>query len=216
MSSFLLLRFAGRERARLDLGGEVTHTGETVMVRDQRMAALFTWAGLGVITCLTLLLAGCQHAAPRPRASADCFTLAQGLNPSRQIETLNLLAEAFSQKCYDVVIGYGARAQTEYRHKTYSVIKETASIFLPEGALTAYILESYERGYLTVLLADSYVQEKKAEAAKVELRRLDQELFAPIYNYGEDPVNLLLSAVLWEHLGDRSEERRVGKGGDGG
>src|SRR3989449_1498715 len=193
--------------ARLDLGGEVTHTGGTVMVQGQRMAALFTRAGLGVITCLTLLLAGCQHAAPRQQAKADCSTLTQGLDQSGQIETLNLLAKAFSQKCYDVVIRYGARAQTEYRHKTYSVIKETASIFLPEGALTAYILESYERGYLTVLLADSYVQEKKAEAAKVELRRLDQELFAPIYNYGEDPVNLLLSAVLWEQLGDPGEAR---------
>src|SRR2546426_8993276 len=109
--------------ARLDLGGEVTHTGGTVMVRDQRMAALFTLAGLGVITCLTLLLAGCQHPALRPRAPADCPPLAQGLNLSRQIETLNLLAEAFSQKCYAGVIGYGARAQPDYPHKTYSVIK---------------------------------------------------------------------------------------------
>lgn len=207
MSSFLPFRFAGRERARLDLGGEVTHTGGTVMVRDQRMATLFTWEGFGLITCLTLLLAGCQHAAPRQRAMADCSTLAQGLDVSRQIETLNLLTEAFSQKCYDVVIAYGTRAQTEYRHKTFSVAKETASIFLPAGVLTAYILESYERGYLTVLLADSYLQEKKAEAAEVELRRLDQELFAPIYNYGEDPVNLLLSAVLWEQLGDPGEAR---------
>ena len=73
--------------------------------------------------------------------------------------------------------------------------------------MTAYILESYERGYLTVLLADSYLRDKKAEDAKVELRRLDQELFAPIYNYGEDPANLLLSAVLWEQLGDPGEAR---------
>jgi hypothetical protein len=64
------------------------------------MAALFTRAGLGVITCLTLLLAGCQHAAPRQQAKADCATLAQGLDQSGQIERLNLLAEAFSQKCY--------------------------------------------------------------------------------------------------------------------
>src|SRR3989442_7985625 len=76
----------------LDLGGEVTHTGGTVMVQGPRMAALFTWAGLGVITCLTLLLARCQHAALRPRAPADCPPLAQGLNLSRPIETLNLLA----------------------------------------------------------------------------------------------------------------------------
>ena len=126
---------------------------------------------------------------------------------SRQIETLNLLADAFSQTCYDVVITYGARAQTAYRHKTYSITKETTGIFLPEGALTAYVLESYERGYLTVLLADSYLRAKKPDDAKVELRRLDQELFAPIYNYGEDPVNLLLSAVLWEQLGDPGEAR---------
>jgi hypothetical protein len=126
---------------------------------------------------------------------------------SHQIETLNLLADAFSQKCYDVVITYGAQAQTAYRHKTYSITKETTSIFLPDGALTAYVLESYERGYLTVLLADSYLRANKPDDAKVELRRLDQELFAPIYNYGEDPANLLLSAVLWEQLGDPGEAR---------
>jgi len=133
--------------------------------------------------------------------------LEKGMNLSREIETLNRLADAFSQKCYDVVITYGARAQTQYRHKTYSVLKETASIFLPDGALTAYVLESYERGYLTVLLAHSYLKERKTEDAKVELRRLDHELFAPVYNYGEDPVNLLLSAVLWEQLSDTGEAR---------
>ncbi|TSA00170.1 MAG: hypothetical protein D4R81_08105 [Nitrospiraceae bacterium] len=126
---------------------------------------------------------------------------------SRQIETLNLLVDAFSQTCYDVVITYGARAQTAYRHKTYSITRETTGIFLPDGALTAYVMESYERGYLTILLADSYLRAKKPDDAKVELRRLDQELFAPLYNYGEDPVNLLLSAVLWEQLGDPGEAR---------
>src|SRR2546428_10281814 len=138
--------------ARLDLGGEVTHTGGTVMVQDQRMAALFTRAGLGVITCLTLLLAGCQHAAPRQQAKADCATLAQGLDLSGQIERLNLLAEAFSQKSYDVVIGYGAIAKTENRHKTYSIINITDSIILPVTVYTTMIVVSYESVYLTVLL----------------------------------------------------------------
>jgi hypothetical protein len=177
------------------------------MVRDHRMAALFTWAGLGALTGLTLLLAGCLHRVPSQRAADDCSTLAQDMDLSRQIETLNRLADAFSQKCYHVVIAFGARAQAEYGHKTYSVVRETASVFLPDGALTAYILESYERGYLTVLLADSHLKEKKTENAKVELRRLDHELFTPVYNYGEDPVNLLLSAVLWEQLGDPGEAR---------
>ena len=177
------------------------------MVREKRIAAPFAWAGLGVVACLALLLAGCQHRTPSPRATSDCATLAQRMDLSRQIETLNLLADAFSQNCHNVVITYGAQAQAAYRHKTYSITRETTSIFLPDGALTAYVLESYERGYLTVLLADSYLRANKPDDAKVELRRLDQELFAPIYNYGEDPANLLLSAVLWEQLGDPGEAR---------
>lgn len=171
------------------------------------MTARVTRAGLGVAACLALLLAGCQHRAPGPRAASNCAALEQGMTLSRQIETLNLLADAFSQQCYGVVITYGARAQAAYRHKTYSVTRETASVFLPDGVLTAYLLESYERGYLTVLLADSYLKEQKPDDAKVELRRLDQELFSPVYNYGEDPVNLLLSAVMWERLGDPGEAR---------
>lgn len=171
------------------------------------MTARCTWAGLGAAACLALLLAGCQSKAAGRPAASDCAALARGVTLSNHVATLNLLADAFARKCYDVVLTYGARAQADYRHKTYSVTRETASIFLPDGVLTAYILESYERGYLTVLLADSYLQLKKPDDAKVELRRLDQELFAPIYNYGEDPVNLLLSAVLWEQLGDPGEAR---------
>jgi len=177
------------------------------MVREQRMAARCTRAGLCAVAGLALLVAGCQHKASAQRAASDCATLAQRVDLSRQIETLNLLADAFAQKCYDVVLTYGAQVQTAYRHKTYSLTKETTSIFLPDGVLTAYVLESYERGYLTVLLADSYLKVNKPDDAKVELRRLDQELFAPLYNYGEDPANLLLSAVLWELAGDPGEAR---------
>jgi len=39
------------------------------------------------------------------------------------------------------------------------------------------------------------------------LRLLDHELFTPLYNYGEDPVNLLLSAVLWELVAEPQEAR---------
>src|SRR3990167_2788928 len=94
------------------------------------MAAPFTRAGLGVVACLALLLAGCQHRAPSPRATSDCSTLAQRVNLSRQIETLNLLADAFSQKCHDVVITYGAKAKAAYGHKTYSTTRKPPSFFL--------------------------------------------------------------------------------------
>jgi hypothetical protein len=87
------------------------------------------------------------------------------------------------------------------------VLKETASVFIPDGTLTDYVLESYERGYLSVLMAASYLHMRQLDDAKVELRRLDHELFTSLYNYGEDPVNVLLSAVLWEQAGDPAEAR---------
>jgi hypothetical protein len=125
-----------------------------------------------------------------------------------RIETLRAIAQAFDLGCYETVLTYGTQAQTDYRYKTFSVLKETSNIFLPDGTFIDYVLESYERGFLTVLLAASYYHLDNPEAAKVELRRLDHEIFTPLYNYGEDPVNLLFSAVLWEVLHE-SEEARV-------
>jgi hypothetical protein len=104
-----------------------------------------------------------------------------------------------------MVVTYGAQAQTQFRHKSFSITREAANVFVPDGTFIEYVLESYERGYLSILLATSYLRRHQLDDAKVELRNLDHELFAPIYNYGEDPVNLLLSAVLWEQLGDVRE-----------
>jgi hypothetical protein len=154
-----------------------------------------------------IILAGCQSATPNERAGVGCVELATQMNLSDRILTLNLLSAAFSQGCYGTVIDYGAKAHSEFRHKTFSVLKETASMFIPDGTLTDYVLESYERGYLSFLLAASYFKTHKADAAKVELRQLDHELFTPLYNYGEDPINLVLSAVLWEQLGEPGEAR---------
>ena len=154
-----------------------------------------------------LVLAACQDGELRPSPTAACSRIEQNMNLSQSVATLNRLTDAFAGHCYDTVIEYGARAQTEFRHKTFHVFKETASIFLPDGTLTDYVLESYERGFLSVLLAASYANQRKTDEAKVELRRLDHELFAPLFNFGEDPVNILLSAVLWEQLGEPGEAR---------
>jgi hypothetical protein len=157
--------------------------------------------------CLLMFLAGCHHGDPRQGQPGGCVDIVQGLDLSDRIGTLNLLSQAFSRKCYPTVVDYGARAQSEFRHKTFHVLKETASVFIPDGTLTDYVLESYERGYLSVLMAASYLQMQQRDDAKVELRRLDHELFTTLYNYGEDPVNVLLSAVLWEQAGDPAEAR---------
>ena len=156
---------------------------------------------------LLIGLAGCQTGGERALQRLSCSEIEQQINLLDRIDALNKLADAFAWRCYDTVIVHGEKARSEFRHKTFSLMKETGNVFVPEGSFIDYVLESYERGYLSLLLAASYANVQKPEEAKVELRQLDHELFTPLYNYGEDPVNLLLSAVLWERVGEVSESR---------
>jgi hypothetical protein len=159
------------------------------------------------ITCAALFLMSCQSGDMRKQTERGCAEIEKSIDLSNRIEALNLLSEASGARCDDLVVRYGALARSQFRHKSFSVTGEAANVFVPDGTFIEYVLESYERGYLSLLLAASYLSMQKAEEAKVELRDLDHELFAPIYNYGEDPVNLLLSAVLWEKLGEIGEAR---------
>jgi hypothetical protein len=154
-----------------------------------------------------LVLMSCQSGDIRKQSDRACAEIKKTVNLSERIETLNLLSEAFTAQCDELVITYGMQARSQFRHKSFSVTRETANVFVPDGTFIEYVLESYERGYLSTLLAASYWRLQKVDEAKVELRDLDHELFAPIYNFGEDPVNLLLSAVLWEELGEVGEAR---------
>ena len=162
---------------------------------------------VALVMGLLIGLVGCQARGGRALHGLPCLEIEQGINLSDRIDTLNRLADAFAERCYDTVIVHGEKARSEFRHKTFSFLKETTNVFIPEGSFIDYVLESYERGYLSLLLAASYVNVQKPEEAKVELRLLDHELFTPLYNYGEDPVNLLLSAVLWERVGEVNEAR---------
>ena len=166
---------------------------------------------VGCVITLVMSIAmgffGCRTGEIRPLQGKPCSEIEQQINLSDRIGSLNRLADAFAEECHESVILYGERARSEFRHKTFSLFKETGNVFVPEGAFIDYVLESYERGYLSLLLAASYASVQKQEEAKVELRQLDHELFTTLYNYGEDPVNLLLSAVLWERVGDVNEAR---------
>ena len=165
---------------------------------------VFGYAG---IICLVMALMGCQSGELRKLSGRPCSELEAALDLSKRVDTLNLLSEASTAHCDNLVVTYGAQARSQFRHKTFSITRETMNVFVPDGTFIEYVMESYERGYLSILLAISYARLHKVEDAKVELRDLDHELFAPIYNYGEDPINLLLSAVLWEQLGDVREAR---------
>lgn len=159
------------------------------------------------ITCVALVLMSCQSGEFRKQTGRACHEIEKTISLSERIEALNLLSEASKAHCDELVATYGMQARSQFRHKSFSVTRETANVFVPDGTFIEYVLESYERGYLSILVAISYVRMHKFEEAKVELRDLDHELFAPIYNYGEDPANLLLSAVLWEQLGEIGEAR---------
>lgn len=159
------------------------------------------------VACLVVALSGCTSGEVKKGTGPVCEDLEKRINLSERIETLNLLSSAFTARCDDLVATYGAQARSQFRHKTFSITRETANVFVPDGTFIDYVMESYERGYLSMLLAASYLRMHNVVDAKVELRDLDHELFAPIYNFGEDPVNLLLSAVLWEQLGDIREAR---------
>ena len=160
-----------------------------------------------VVMGLLIGLVGCQAGGGKILPGQSCAEIERQINFSDRIGTLNRLADAFEERCYETVIIHGDKARSEFRHKTFSFLKETSHVFIPEGSFIDYVMESYERGYLSLLLAASYANVQKPEEAKVELRQLDHELFTPLYNYGEDPVNLLLSAVLWERVGEVNEAR---------
>lgn len=175
----------------------------TLSFLTRRLVLAQQWAVLG----LYLAVLGCQMGEVRPTLQDECGILSSQVDWSNRINVLNLLSLAFSQECDGTVIKYAEQAQSDFRHKTFSISREMATVFLSDGVLTEYVLESYERAYLSVLLAASYLRTGHPEEAKVELRRLDHELFAPLYNFGEDPVNLVLSAALWEVLGEPGEAR---------
>ncbi len=163
-------------------------------------------AVIGVI-CVGALLLGCQPGTLRKETGRNCEAIDHAFDLSERIDTLNLLSEAFGSHCDDVVVKYGGEARSRFRHKSFSVTREATNVFVLDGTFVDYVMESYERGYLSILMSASYLRLQKPEEGKVELRDLDHELFAPIYNYGEDPVNLVLSAALWERAGDVPEAR---------
>ena len=172
------------------------------------MAVGYLIGRIPLVVLPLLLFWGCapsQHL--KTSHLSHCDQMDERVHLENRIETLNYLSAAFYLGCHEKVIEYGTRAQTEYKYKTFSILKETTEIFLPEGTITDYILESYERGYLSLMIALSYHKLGENESTAVELRKLNNEVISKLYNYGEDPINLLFQAVLWDQLGDQSESR---------
>ncbi|MCX6111090.1 MAG: hypothetical protein NTZ90_15965 [Proteobacteria bacterium] len=155
------------------------------------------------LTICAAMLSGCvttRHAGPMPEAGpARCDYIKNEVDWDDQIQTLNHISELFQNSCFHETIAIGSKAREDYSHKTYSLMRETAELFVAEGTVTDYVLESYERGYLTFLISLSYLRLHQVDDASVELNKLYSEEVAAVYNHGQDPVNALLQAVLWEN-----------------
>lgn len=131
--------------------------------------------------------------------------------PASAPEALDLFSDLLEAKCYREAIQLGSGIRATFRQKNYSVSTEVLSVFLPETALSEYILESYERAYLSFLMASAYLAMGESDSASVELRKSYSEGKADIYTYGEDPVNILLLAAFWDNIGIAKKDSGLGR-----
>lgn len=144
---------------------------------------------------------------PSSHASGTCRRLVRDIPSMNAIATLDRFSDLIASDCTPEAIRLGRWIRETYREKTYSVARESFSVLMPEDAMSEYVLESYERAYLSYVLAALEYQRGDSEAARVELRRSYREGKAFLYNYGEDAVNVVLLATLWETLDDPDTAR---------
>ncbi len=162
------------------------------------MRHLFLW-----IAILSFSFTGCTTKQPKPKlikaTRPDCQNTFDNTPLKDVLKTLATISDLYEDQCYHEVISLGDFVRTHSRDKFYHFVNETLEFVTPEGTFTEYTLESYERSYLSFLIASSYEYLTLQEDAEVELRRAYQENQALLYNYGDDPVNLVLQAALWEN-----------------
>ena len=147
---------------------------------------------------------------PEKTTSTDCNELlfqSQKLNNQLQ---LNTISDLFSKNCFHEVIALGQYVRSIHRDKFYKGTTEAVELFIPEGTVTEYVMESYERGYLALLMSISYLKLRNEESGLIELRKANQELSAQLYNHGKDPITIMMLAALWDRY-DTSASRPLWK-----
>ena len=165
---------------------------------DNRFRSYFT---AGVLAFLSSSCATVPRApSPKTYTSDVCRRSFQQSRNASTDKQLDMITQLFSDHCFSEVISLGQYARSKDREKFFSATKEIAELFIPEGSLTDYSLESYERAYLSLLISLSFNNLGQTEAAMVELRRTSSEVRAQLYNYGEDPVLTLLQAAIWDSI----------------
>jgi hypothetical protein len=164
---------------------------------------------------LLILTSACASQPKKPIllhfTNSDCDLNFHQALKDNVLGQLKAISFFYERECHQEVISLGGYVRERSRDKIYHVIAETAEFVLPDGSLTEYTLESYERAYLSFLMAASYQKLQLQDASQVELRQAYQEGKALIYNHGDDPVNLALQAALWENSNQDLNSRPLWK-----
>jgi hypothetical protein len=152
---------------------------------------------------MALMLGCATHqvvSQPKELTSDSCRTQFEKAAQLKADAQLDEVSDLFARSCFHEAIALGDFLRHQSRDKFYNITSEALEMVTPEGTFTEYVMESYERGYLTILISLSYLNLQKEDDALVELRRGSEELNAQIYNHGEDPVLNLLMAALWDRF----------------
>lgn len=137
---------------------------------------------------------------PEKISSPACLEMFKQHQGKSGDEQLDIVSDLYNKNCFYEVISLGDFLRTYQRDKFYNVSAETAELFTPEGSVTEYVMESFERAYLAILMSLSYLKLNQQDDALVELRRAAQEQDAGLYNFGEDPIVALLMAAIWDRF----------------
>lgn len=151
-----------------------------------------------------LSITGCasvpRMSEPENFTSETCRDLFQNARYAEVDVQLDQVSELYRTACYEEVVVMATHIRKHRRDKEYSITGEALEVFVPEGTVTPYVLESYERSLLSIMISLSYLSMGKEEAALVELRRSHDEERAVLYNHGSDPVLTMLQASLWDRF----------------
>lgn len=131
-----------------------------------------------------------------------CAKILDGADWTREERLLEVTQRLHDARCHRKSLRLGNLLRERLRDKEYSVSSEVLSLLGPEQMTQTYVLESHERAYLAILMAQDHWALGEREAAKVELRRAGREVDALLYNYGRDDVTHVLLAGLWEKWGE--------------
>jgi hypothetical protein len=74
---------------------------------------------IALVLGLLIGLVGCQTRGGPILKGTPCSAIEQHIDLSDRIDTLNRLADAFEERCYETVIVHGEKARSEFRHKTF-------------------------------------------------------------------------------------------------